>query len=44
MIQVLKALNGIAPRYTEFPEGGHDAYSRALTDINLHQWLFQNEN
>ena len=40
MINAMKSLNGIEPRYTEFPNGGHDAYSRALTDINLHQWLF----
>lgn len=40
MITALRSLNGLTPRYTEFPDGGHDAYSRALTDHNLHEWLF----
>lgn len=40
MIQALKALNGLQPRYTEFPDGGHDAYTRAFSDPTLPKWLF----
>ncbi len=40
MIDVLKALKGIQPRYTEFPDGGHDAYTRAYADPALLPWLF----
>ena len=40
MIDALKALNGIQPRYTEFPDGGHDAYTRAFSDPTLPRWLF----
>jgi hypothetical protein len=38
--QAMKALNGLPPRSTEYPTGRHDAYSRALTDHTLQQWLF----
>ena len=40
MISAMQALNGIQPRYTEFPDGGHDAYTRAYSDPSLPQWLF----
>ena len=40
MIDALKALQGIQPRYTEFPDGGHDAYTRAYADPALLPWLF----
>jgi len=40
MINAMKALNGIQPRYTEFPDGGHDAYTRAYSDPSLPKWLF----
>ncbi|MCX6927363.1 MAG: DUF4038 domain-containing protein, partial [Verrucomicrobia bacterium] len=40
MINAVKALHGVQPRYTEFPDGGHDAYTRAFSDPNLPQWLF----
>jgi poly(3-hydroxybutyrate) depolymerase len=41
MIQALKALNGLQPKYTEFPDGGHDAYTRAFSDPTLPRWLFE---
>ncbi|MCX6877888.1 MAG: hypothetical protein NTW21_29355 [Verrucomicrobia bacterium] len=40
MIDALKALQGIQPRYTEFPDGGRDAYTRAYADPALLPWLF----
>ncbi len=40
MIAAMKALGGIEPRYTEFPSGGHDAYTRAYSDPALPRWLF----
>lgn len=40
MIDAMKALNGIQPRYIEFPDGGHDAYTRAYMDPALPQWMF----
>ena len=41
MIDAMNALNGMPPRYTEYPAGGHDAYTRALTDPELHRWLLE---
>lgn len=40
MIDALKALPGNQPRNTEFPDGGHDAYTRAYADPALLPWLF----
>ncbi len=43
MIDALIALQGIQPRYTEYPDGGHDAYTRAYADTALLPWLFADD-
>jgi predicted peptidase len=40
MVQALIAQGGL-PRYTEYPDSGHEAGFRALNDPQFFSWLFQ---
>ena len=40
IIQALRA-DGGTPRYTEYPDVGHDAWTPAFAEADLLQWLFQ---
>lgn len=40
MIAALRADNQL-PRYTEYPDAGHDCWSRAWTEHALWEWLFE---
>ncbi len=39
MIDALKAAGG-SPKYTEYPEVGHDSWTRTYADAALYDWLF----
>ncbi len=39
MIAALQALGG-NPHYTEYPNGGHNAWSRAYSEPELYDWMF----
>lgn len=39
MIEALQKAGG-APRYTEYPDIGHDSWNPAYRDPNLYEWLF----
>jgi predicted peptidase len=39
LVQVLEAA-GATPKYTEYPEGGHDVWNTAIRDPEVLPWLF----
>jgi predicted peptidase len=39
MIAAIEAAGG-SPRYTEYPTGGHNAWSRAYNEPALYEWMF----
>lgn len=39
IVEKLKSM-GSEPKYTEYPEGGHDVWNRAIREPELLQWLF----
>src|SRR5262249_38529581 len=39
MIEALKKAGG-EPKYTEYPDAGHDSWTTAYADPKLHEWLF----
>lgn len=40
LIDALKAM-GVTPKYTEYPEGGHDVWNAAIREPELLPWLFE---
>jgi hypothetical protein len=39
MVEALKKAGG-EPRYTEYPNVGHDSWNPAYADPKLYEWLF----
>lgn len=40
MVEALKAAGG-TPRYTEYPDTGHNSWSRTFSDADIIKWLFE---